>query len=111
MQYQWESTDVHKIFDIPEAKGVVLFAGEESHAKIILNNSLKTIESQKSKGIDAIIVAIRAQNVLFRLTNFKQSFVEPRGIFTLKDYYDLHLKLASDLRSIIDNNLAQWKRA
>jgi len=49
MSYQWQSSDIHKIFIIPEFKGAILMAGAESNARIIINKSIDLIQSKNTK--------------------------------------------------------------
>ena len=108
MAYQWESTDVHKIFNIPDFNGAILMAGTESNARVIINSSIEITQSKKLKDIKDILNTIREEYSKFRINNFVQSVLEPRGIKDLQVYYELHTKIANDLRTMIDNMLIQW---
>ena len=108
MSYQWESIDVHKIFDIPDFKGAILMAGNESNARVIINSSIEIIQSKNLKDTKNILNTIREEYCKFRINNFVQSVLEPRGIKDLQAYYELHTKIANDLRTMIDTALGQW---
>ena len=106
--YQWQSTDIHKIFPLPRGTGAILMAGNESYARTIINTSIRSIETKKAEEIEAIVEIVREEYANFRLINFVQSVLVPRGIQNFSAYYELHARLANDLRTFIDTTLGNW---
>lgn len=107
IEYEWEAEDVQKIFPITGFNGAVLMAGADSYGRTIIQSSLKSLEEKKPKKLEEAVEIFRSEYQKFRLNNFIHSVLESKGM-TLGDYYNLHAKLANDLRVFIDNQLAQW---
>ena len=97
---------VNKIWPIPSS-GFVLLAGSDSLGPRLITSALKIIADKKIERIEDIVEVFRQEYQKSRLRDFEQSVLNARG-FTFANYYDIHQKLAPDLRGAIDTQMGNW---
>src|ERR1039458_6807767 len=68
MVYEWQNTDVHKIFNFP--KGVVLMAGADSNSRAVIDSAINIINEKPEMRSEEMLETFRAEYQKFRLNKF-----------------------------------------
>jgi 20S proteasome alpha/beta subunit len=106
--YQYEQDDVNKIYHFTDTK-IVLLAGTIQHAVAILENTHKKIGVNTTKKFKEVVDELKKQYDDYRAHWLEEGIIKPRGIESLKVYYDNHAKYNLNLSQTIDNALASSK--
>lgn len=103
--FQDEGSDHEKIVKLPSGC-FVLTAGDESHSREIINQTLQYMNPGESAELTA--ERLRITFSAFRTNLIAQQEIANRGLGTIDDYYKKYSSLPTAITTVIDNALVNF---